>query len=107
MEEKPKRQVLNTFKESLNNLLGNSLREIILFGSQARGDGNIDSDYDMLVIAQGPLKELKKKVREAEWICMEKYNALVSSIIYTPEIWEWAKESPLGWNIQREGEKVA
>ena len=107
METNLKRQVLNTFKEALIQSLGESLQEIILFGSQARGDGAPDSDYDMLVIAEGATGELKKKVREAEWMCMEKYNALVSSIIYSPEIWEFAKESPLGWNIQREGEKVA
>lgn len=99
--------VLKTFKESLVHSLGESLQEIILFGSRARGDENPDSDFDMLVIADGEKDELKKQVREAEWVCMERFNALVSSIIYTPEIWETAKESPLGWNIRREGKRVA
>ena len=107
METTIKSQVLNAFKEALFLNLGESLHEIILFGSQARGDGNPDSDYDMLVVADGSLRDLKRIVREAEWMCMERYNALVSSIIYTPEIWKTAKESPLGWNIQKEGEKVA
>ncbi len=99
--------VIKTFKDELTRTLGNSLKEIILFGSQARGDGYPDSDYDMLVVAKGAMRELKNLVREAEWLCMEKHNALVSSIIYTPDIWSLAKESPLGWNIRREGKKVA
>jgi predicted nucleotidyltransferase len=99
--------VCKTFKEILIHSLGNSLKEIILYGSRARGDGSPDSDYDMLVIAEGDLSFLKPVVREAEWICMEKYNVLVSSIIYTPKIWAMAKVSPLGWNIRREGVKVA
>lgn len=96
MEENIKNLVLNTFKEALISNLGASLREIILFGSQVRGDEAPDSDYDVLVIAEGSLRELKNKVNDAEWICMEKDNALVSSIIYTPEIWESVKESTLG-----------
>jgi predicted nucleotidyltransferase len=99
--------VLKTFKDELTRSLGSSLKEIILFGSQARGDGYPDSDYDMLVVAEGSLQELKQLVREAEWLCMEKYNTLVSSIIYTPDIWSQAKETPLGWNILRDGKKVA
>ena len=99
--------VIKTFKEELTRNLGNSLKEIILFGSHARGDGYPDADYDMLVVAQGVMSQLKSLVRNAEWLCMEKHNALVSSIIYTPDIWALAKESPLGWNIRREGKKVA
>lgn len=99
--------VVTTFKKELIGLLGDSLKEIILYGSRARGDGSPDSDYDMLVVAEGDLTYLKPIVREVEWLCMERYNALVSSIIYTPEIWSSAKVTPLGWNIQREGVKVA
>lgn len=87
--------------------------ELRVFGSednafyvpQARGDGYPDSDYDMLVVAKGVMRELKNIVREAEWLCMEKHNALISSIIYTPDLWTLAKDSPLGWNILRNGRK--
>ena len=37
--------VLNTFRESLIRMSGKSLHEIILFGSQARGDGYPDYDF--------------------------------------------------------------
>uniref|UniRef100_A0A7C3E1Q4 Nucleotidyltransferase domain-containing protein n=1 Tax=Gracilinema caldarium TaxID=215591 RepID=A0A7C3E1Q4_9SPIR len=105
-ERTKKQLVIDTFKNALIDILGDSIQEVILFGSQARHEQELDSDYDMLIIAEGSVSEIKKKVREAEWICMEQLNALVSSIIYTPEQWSLVKESPLGWNILKDGKKV-
>jgi len=99
--------VEETFLGFLRASLGPSLKEIWLFGSRARGDARLDSDYDMLVIAEGKLPEIRKIVQEAEWQCMEKWGALVASIVYTPEIWLSAQCSPLGLNIHRDGKLVA
>jgi predicted nucleotidyltransferase len=99
--------VVQTFLRELRRGLGTSFVELRLFGSRARGDAQEGSDYDMLVIANGELAVLKIVVREAEWACMETHNALVSSVVYTPEVWERRKDSPLGWNILREGRLVA
>jgi len=99
--------VLETYLAELKMQLGSRLVHVWLFGSQARGDAREGSDYDMLVIANGLRNELKTAVREAEWACMQKYNVLVASIIYTPELWAQAQYSPLGINIMREGRLVA
>lgn len=99
--------VVATFLDELKRRLGPYLVQVWLFGSQARGDAVEGSDYDILVIANGERQKLKAAVREAEWVCMEKHNALVASIIYTPDIWSLAKHSPLGINVLREGRVVA
>ena len=99
--------VADAFLGFLRASFGQSLKEVWLFGSRARGDAGLDSDYDMLVIAEGELPELRRIVQEAEWQCMELWGALVASIVYTPGIWLAARCSPLGWNIQREGKLVA
>jgi predicted nucleotidyltransferase len=78
-----------------------------LFGSRARDEADGDSDFDMLAIAEGDAHEIRGIVREVEWQCMQTWGRLVASIVYTPEIWEIAKDSPLGLNIQREGKLVA
>jgi len=93
--------VIELFLGILRDNFGSSFKELWLFGSRARGDARDDSDYDMLVVVEGDLAELKRSVREAEWQCMEKLGTLVASIVYTPKIWNMAKHSPLGWNIQR------
>ncbi|MFN0077431.1 MAG: nucleotidyltransferase domain-containing protein [Prosthecobacter sp.] len=45
------------------------LREVILFGSHARGDSRIDSDVDLCLVADGADRQLQaaKQYREAIW----------------------------------------
>ena len=99
--------VIATFLAELRASLGPGIREVWLFGSRARGDAQDSSDYDVMVVAEGEIGDLRRKVQEAEWVCMERYNALVSGIVYTARQWEERKQTPLGWNIQREGKIVA
>lgn len=99
--------IIRTFSIDIRRRLGESLQELWMFGSRARGEARNDSDYDLLVVAEGDPIRIKAATREAEWLCMENHNALVSCIVYTPEQWRQRKNSPLGWNIQREGKLVA
>jgi len=42
---------LNTIKSTVNSFLPDS--KVLLFGSRARGEGNSQSDYDLLVVTSG------------------------------------------------------
>ncbi|MDL1958218.1 MAG: nucleotidyltransferase domain-containing protein [Deltaproteobacteria bacterium] len=42
--------VLTAVKERLHQILSKNARQIILFGSRARGDAERDSDYDILLL---------------------------------------------------------
>ena len=99
--------VISTFLSELRSSLGPAVREVWLFGSRARGDAQEGSDYDVLVVAEGAVPELRRMVQDAEWACMERHNALVSGIVYTERQWAERKQTPLGWNIAREGKLVA
>ncbi len=60
-----KYQILNAMKSTLSEKLGENLRDIILFGSQAYGGANEDSDYDFLIILKKiPDWKLKNKISE-------------------------------------------
>jgi len=60
-----KYQVLNAMKATLSEKLGDNLKDIILFGSQAYGNATADSDYDFLVILkEKPDWKLKDKISE-------------------------------------------
>jgi predicted nucleotidyltransferase len=41
--------VLARFRKALDDLYGNRLERVVLFGSRARGDAHADSDYDVAV----------------------------------------------------------
>lgn len=44
-------QILKLFKQKMSSYLGDHLKQVILFGSRARGDNSIDSDYDCLAVS--------------------------------------------------------
>ena len=107
MDVQTRESILDTYLTQLKDRLGSRLVQAWLFGSQARSDAVNGSDYDLLIIANGRRDELKTAVREAEWACMQKFNVLVASIIYTSEIRVQAQNSPLDMNMLREGRLVA
>jgi len=44
-----KNPVLARFRRALDEMYGNQLERVVLFGSRARGDARPDSDYDVAV----------------------------------------------------------
>ena len=58
--------VLSKFRAALNELYGDRIERVILFGSRARGDALPDSDYDVAVF----LKDLADRWVEADKIAM-------------------------------------
>lgn len=60
-----KYQILNAMKVTLSKKLGDNLKNIILFGSQAYGNATADSDYDFLIILKDkPDWKLQRKISE-------------------------------------------
>ena len=53
------------FARRIRNLFGDSVREIVLFGSRAREDGGQDSDYDFLIVVKGERLKRKDRMRMA------------------------------------------
>lgn len=63
-----KKIVLNDLSDLLRNRFGDNLKDVVLFGSQAKGKAHKDSDYDFLII-------LKEK---ADW----KIESEISDLCY-------------------------
>jgi uncharacterized protein len=51
------KQVLSELRQQLETLYGERLEKLILFGSQARGDAEPDSDIDVLVVLKGDVDD--------------------------------------------------
>jgi len=64
---------LGMIRAKLLTEFGNDIKEVILFGSRAKGDATINSDYDILII-------LNKK--DYSW----KYKYQINEVIYDLEL---------------------
>ena len=64
------------------------------------------SDYDILIVAEGDPSQIREIVSEEEYRQLKPKEELVVSISYTPEVWSVNKNSPLGWNVRKEGIKL-
>ncbi|HZS81355.1 MAG TPA: nucleotidyltransferase domain-containing protein [Stellaceae bacterium] len=56
--------VLTRFRAALEELYGDRLERVVLFGSRARGDNRTDSDYDVAVF----IRELGDRWEEVDRI---------------------------------------
>jgi len=60
-----KLEILNELKRDLNIFLGENLKDVILFGSQAIGNSHAYSDYDFLIILKNkPDWKLKHSISD-------------------------------------------
>ncbi len=49
-------ELLNRIKDHLKDAYGDRLQGIVLYGSEARGEAEPDSDIDLLVLLKGPME---------------------------------------------------
>lgn len=96
-------KILKEFKEKVKKLYGKRLKQIMLYGSYARGDFNKDSDIDLLVILKGkivPGKEIDRMIDIITEINL-KYNVLISVYPVSEEKYRNVN-SPLLINMRKE-----
>ena len=83
--------------------------ELILFGSQARGDEKEDSDWDLVVIVDKPKGNLFEDFSTYAYPFSEigwDYGVCINPLFYTKEQWEQSEIFPFCQNVTREGIKI-
>lgn len=96
--------VLTEVKRLLKSIYGDALKDIILYGSYARGDFTEGSDIDLIIL----LKDMKepvverKKYFDAIWELDLKHDTVISIIPFREEDYR-TRRLPLVLNAKREG----
>ena len=96
-------RISQEFANNVRKKLGNHVKEIILFGSRARGDFYEGSDYDILIVLDKREKDFQEMVLDESVEIMNKYYALIGCIVCDEKEWERKKRFPIGLNILKEG----
>jgi len=94
--------VLGPVIESLHNGLGDNLVAVVLFGSQARGDAGPESDWDLLVIAEGLPGSIWQRQKRLLALLPAKGHPPINLLAYTPAEW-FARVTPLALDIALDG----
>ena len=98
------KRILKEFKNEIEKLYGKKLKNIILYGSWARGDATEESDIDLLIVLEEtiiPGKEIDRMIDIITEINL-KYGVLLS--VYPVSQEDYSKlNSPLLINVRREG----
>ena len=96
--------VLDEFKIELRRLYGDCLKDIILYGSYARGDARDESDIDVMVVLRDmvtPGREIDRMIDMITDINL-KYGVLLAVVPVSEEKF-LRVNSPLLLNVRREG----
>jgi len=98
------RETIREFKQEIKNLYGPRLKDVILYGSWARGDATEASDIDLLIVLEGqvvPGQEIDRMIEIITDINL-KHGELISVYPVSEENY-YTIDSPLFINVRREG----
>ena len=101
------RGVLAELRRRLEELYGDRLVKLVLFGSQARRTASPDSDIDVLVVLRGavePSTEIHRASPVTAALSLE--HDVVISCVYVSEERYRADNGPLLLNVRAEGVPV-
>jgi predicted nucleotidyltransferase len=103
MDERIK-HLVSKIKEHLIKTYGEKIKQVILYGSQVRGETTKDSDVDILVVVDESLNpfEVRKSLSDLLFDIVLEEGELVS-VIAVPEHFFKNYNSPFLLNVKKEG----
>ncbi len=102
-----KEKLLKQVKQAVHEVEPDA--DVILYGSRSRGAAVSDSDWDFLILVDGPVGEertdrIRHRLYEIEWEC----GAVLSSIVRSRDEWNSPKyrSLPFHQRVEQEGKRL-
>jgi len=100
-------KALEEFVAQAEKTYAGHVRQVILYGSYARGDFREDSDVDVMILVDLPQEELweyrKQLMGEVFDINLEYDTMIVPTTVNEAHFREWVAVYPFYQNVQKEG----
>ena len=104
------REILARYTQAIQELYGGDLREVILYGSYARGDYRLDSDIDIMVLVtldEDSICDTRKQVYDLSYDFWWNYEVDINPIVKNETHFRnWVKSYPFYSNVDREGVRL-
>ena len=96
---------LRAFVQRILGELGAQVRQVILFGSKARGDSNADSDVDVLILTSEEDRHLQERINIIASQVSLDYDILFNPLLIAKDRWtQMANERfSICRNVERDG----
>ena len=99
--------ILDMYHGQILELFGTRLTRIVLYGSYARGDFTVDSDMDIMILADIEPDEVSRysdKVFDLTYDFEQKYGLEINPCIQSNTTFnQWKNVYPFFMNIEKEG----
>lgn len=102
-------KIISEFITEVNNILGDRVKKIILYGSYARGDFDKSSDIDIMILTDlkdDEISAYRDKILDYAYDieCNNNFDIDLSPIIKNIDKFNyWLEALPFYMNVQREG----
>lgn len=102
------RRWLGEFRIAVSQEAGSGVKDIIVYGSKARGDDDAESDIDILVIVRNDAGSLEDTLGDIAYELAVGSHAVPSIMTQTEGEWEQLRErrSPFLTAVERDGISV-
>ena len=101
--------IIEQFVKGVNEILGNRVKKIILYGSYARGDFNESSDIDIMILTDltdDEIIEYREKVWDYDYDLEfeNNFDIQLSPLVKNIDKFNyWLEALPFYMNVQKEG----
>ena len=102
-----KREIIMSFARKVRRILGKNLKQVILYGSYARGDYTEDSDIDIMVLTtltDKEIEQIEKEIYDLAFDFLMDDGVDINVVIKNEKQFNyWLGALPFYNNVQKEG----
>ena len=102
--------LIEQYIEAVKKIYGSHVRQIILYGSYARGDYQKNSDVDIMILVDADDYEIKKRFNLVCDLAFDyelEYGVVISPLVKNEEHFKkWSETLPFYRNVKQEGVTV-